>query len=543
MTTARASTRSSPRPARLAAISLVASALGAAALIAPAPAAAAPPERPLFDPTRLHWTIGEHLAIAVPGEVWLDVGRVTEIPILVADPAGQRATPGGTSVTGRVRVEPALVLSGASWAPFSFYRLYADLDLVRHDLAVGDGRAILAADRDGRATTGRFGAMLQALNLVAASEHVAIELGLARSAWGLGLLANPGEPVAFDDDESSPFGTPRTADRNLRAQVAAFPLGRPRPDAAPPLTVALAFDAVIDDDTARFSDGDRAYQGIAAVRGHTGPVAAGFYAVHRRQRHHEGGETIVTVLDVTGRVTLVHRPGLETWLEGEGALILGSSSLAQSPTDPGAFDVGAAGGVLRFGVRAGVFTGVLEAGTASGDDNPFDDQLHTFSFDREYRVGLLLFRELLRAESAVTAANIADPTCRGAPPRGYDALATEGAVRGASYVNPRATFHITPDLRLDLGFLWAASDGDYVDAFQAGLIGGAPVGPRGARAQAGLGYELDAGLRYRLRVGEALVLEARLQGAWCRPGAVFDTARGAAADDLYGLLAELGGRF
>ncbi|MCA9515523.1 MAG: hypothetical protein KC635_11305, partial [Myxococcales bacterium] len=400
-----------------------------------------------------------------------------------------------------------------------------------------------AADDDARRDTGRVGAVLDALDFTAAGDHVALQLGLMRSGWGLGLLANPGELVAFDDDESSPFGYPRQADRNLRAQLAVFPLARARADAPPPLTVALAFDAVIDDDTAHWADGDRAYQGIAAVRGHAGPVAAGFYAVHRRQTHHEGGETVVTVLDVTARASLIKRPGLEAWLEGEGALILGSSSLAQSPTDPGAYDVGAAGGILRFGVRAGVFTGVIEAGTASGDDNPFDDEVHGFSFDREYRVGLLLFRELLRDETAVTAANIEDPTYRGSPPRGYETLATEGAVRGASYVNPRATFHITDDLRLDLGFLWAASDGDYVDAFQSGLIGGAAVGPRGARAADSLGYEVDAGLRYRLRVGSVLVLEARLQGAWCRPGAVFDTADGEAADDLYGLLAELGGRF
>ncbi len=200
------------------------------------------------------------------------------------------------------------------------------------------------------------------------------------------------------------------------------------------------------------------------------------------------------------------------------------------------------GGLARFGLETGMFKGVLEAGSASGDDNPFDDQVRGFSFDREYRVGLLLFREVLRTATAVTAYNVADPAYRGAPPRGFDRIATGGAVRGATYVNPRFTLKPTDGLHVFAGFLYAASDGEYVDAFRSGLEGGAPVGPRGARAADDLGWEVDLGVRYAFDV-ERVRLAVRAEGAWFVPGEVFDDEDGAALNDIFGFWLNLGARW
>ena len=83
----------------------------------------------------------------------------------------------------------------------------------------------------------------------------------------------------------------------MRAGLAFTPLG-PAPANDPtsvPLQAAIAVDGVVDDDTAAWSDGDRAYQVVAAVSGHSGIFRGGLYFAHRWQRHGEGGDTTVTV--------------------------------------------------------------------------------------------------------------------------------------------------------------------------------------------------------------------------------------------------------
>jgi len=498
----------------------------------------------LVDPDRVHMAFGPHVVLALPGELSLVYGTLSPIDIRAEDPAVPSSLPREHFGYARLRLQPSLVVAGADFAPFQVYRFAADIDVLRHVVPFGGGgpRDVLRYDPYARAEGGSLGAHLQALTLQATSRVVAIQLGLARSHWGLGLLANAGEGPRFDDDEASPFGFPLTADRVLRAQVAFFPIAPARADRPAPLTLAMAFDAVVDDDTARWSDGDRAYQGIAAVLGYARPVTAGLYAVYRRQRHHEGGETSVTVVDAHARVDIAQGDAVDAWLEGEAALILGSSSLMRSPLHSGSFDVASTGGVLRFGIRSGLFTGVMEAGAASGDDNPFDDKLRAFSFDREYRVGLLLFREVLRASTAVGAHNLADPDFRGQPPRGFERNATSGAVRGAAYVNPRVSLRAHPRLRVDAGFLYAASSGEYVDPFRSGLEGGAPVGPRGARAKHDLGWEVNLAARYEGRAAP-FTFDARVEFAFYRPGGVFDDADGNPAADVAGIWLHLGGRW
>lgn len=498
-------------------------------------------DRSIFDPERLFFAFGEHVVFALPGETTGLYGHVGELPIDVASEPERDRVPAEDFGRVRLRLQPALTLTGARWRPFAVYQVAADIDALNDLVFVGDGRDPLAHDPAGRTSTGLVGARLQQLYALAAGPTLALKVGLTRSSWGLGVLANAGEEPRPDDD-GSPFGFASRADRVVRAQLAVFPIAARARGAEPPLTVALAFDGVIDDDTASWSKGDRAYNFISAVRGVVDRFQGGFYAVHRRQAHAEGGETIVTVLDLHARLDLVREATLATWIEGEGAVILGSSSLSRSPVHDGAFDVAAAGGVGRFGVKAGVFTGVLEVGLASGDDNPFDDELRGFSFDREYRVGLLMFRELLRTSTAVAAYNLADPAWRGAPPRGYENIATAGAVRGVAYINPRVTVRPVEGLHLYAGLLYAESDAEYVDPFRSSLIGGAPVGPNGALAASSLGLELDFGVRYTVDVGRA-ELHARAEVAWLDPGEVFDRAALTEVDDIVGFWLHLGARW
>ena len=78
----------------------------------------------------------------------------------------------------------------------------------------------------------------------------------------------------------------------------------------------------------------------------------------------------------------------------------------------------------------------LEAGYASGDSNPFDDASTGFSFNRDFKVGLVLWDEVMLFQSQNGAARLADPNLVGRPPNGVDLLPTEGAVTNALYLKP-----------------------------------------------------------------------------------------------------------
>ena len=212
----------------------------------------------------------------------------------------------------------------------------------------------------------------------------------------------------------------------------------------------------------------------------------------------------------------------------------GSTDFARSANRPGDYDIIAAGGVARAGARWSRLEAALESGYASGDDNPFDAELRSFSFDRERRVGLLMFGEALRKVSAVSAFNLEDPTFRAEPSRGFERSATEGALRNAIYLNPRLGLEACDNLWVTLGYLWARAAVDYADAQRSGVAGGQPTGPRGAVEARELGHELNAGLVLDWP-NEWGLLRATAQLAWFDPGEVFDDPDGTPADDMVGL--------
>lgn len=493
------------------------------------------PPSALVDVHRLHFALGSAGVLALPGELDLWLGHVDSIPIAPVDDRDARVAGDAASFV-RLRVSPALTLVDPEGF-FALWRLASEIDVLRDWWMTGDGRDPLAADPRGRSDTGLVGQRLSQVYLAAAGDHLAVQLGLVRSRWGLGLVSNAGDDARVHTAES-PFGVSYQGDHVVRLGLQAHLLGHGL--SRPPLSVSLAFDAVVDDDTARWQDGDRAYQVVAAVQGQLDWLSLGLYAAFRTQDHHEGGTTEVSVIDVTGRLRLAHEDGLEAFIEAEVATIRGRTSLTQSALDAGAFDVAQLGALARFAIETGPFLGVLEVGAASADDNPFDDDQHAFAMDRDHRVGLVLFRELMMANAAVTAANVADPDYRGVPPRGYERLASVGAVRGATYVNPRASFRLSDDLHLYTGFLYAASDGAYVDAFWSGMAGGAPRGPRNGRPATELGVEVDVGVSWRLPSPPTHAWRLKLEGAWCRPGDVFDDASGGAASDIVAMWLQAG---
>ena len=505
-----------------------------------APAQPASPQaaRPVPEP-HLTFRLADGLTLSLPGALRTLAGTVDGMAVAPADPHLSRTTPRDDFGYLRLRLEPGLTYMTSGF--FRVYRLAAEAEFhffptmeeAPHGLEY-DPRWEFREELPNIELTEAY--------LLAAGRDLAIKVGLMRSDFGLGMVSRRAIDASPGSVRRSPFGYGRRGDRTLRLQLAVFPLDPvPAREGAPPtvapLTLVAAGDLVMDDDSARWAHGDRAYQAILGVSGQAEGFVGTLAGLYRDQEHAHGGHTQVGMLLLSASYDY-HSEDADFFAEAELAGIWGETDFSQNALRPGSFEILSGGGVLRVGVRASFFEGVVEGGVASGDDNPFDKKIHTFTFDREYRVGLLLFGEALRASTAVTAYNLADPDYRAEPARGFDRVATGGAVSGALYVNPRIALTPTEGLVFQAGYLYAASERAYTDQFQSGLQGGAAAGPRGALGEHALGHEVDLGVAYRHRF-PGVALQTRAQFAWCRPGAVFDTAAGEAAPPMTGVWLEM----
>lgn len=158
-------------------------------------------------------------------------------------------------------------------------------------------------------------------------------------------------------------------------------------------------------------------------------------------------------------------------IEGEFAAVLGSGDL-----DTGANDVS----ISAFGAQlSGAYTGErlelgLGAGLAGGDKDSDDKELHTFSFDPDFDLALLMFEQPM----PTLAASVANDSNDG---RNTDAVRTGNGLANAVYLRPTVGFRIRDDLAARLSFF----------AAQAAKL------PEAEAADKGYGSELDLQLDYR----------------------------------------------
>jgi len=333
----------------------------------------------------------------------------------------------------------------------------------------------------------------------------------------------------------SPFGTSRYVDQYARAQLVTFPMGKERrgTDTYRPLTIAAAADATVKDANSDWAAGDRTYTGIGAVMVDFTPFKGGVYVAHRVQDHASGGSTAVTAVDIVGDATFSFG-ATSVRLMSEIALIAGETDYAQSVFVDGPLDIFSHGGLVRLGLEHGMLEVALETGWASGDDNPYDSTVRSFSFNPGYRVGVLMFSEVLRTSAAMSAVNISDPDLREDVPRALDKVTHRGVIRDAIYVNPRLAVTPIKDLSFMAGFLMGQSLGDFTDPFWTSVNGGVASGPHGVLKRRDLGYEVDVAVHYRFRVNQAR-LGLRGEFAFFAPGAVFDSPQGESARHVFGV--------
>ena len=134
--------------------------------------------------------------------------------------------------------------------------------------------------------------------------------------------------------------------------------------------------------------------------------------------------------------------------ELELAIEIGGGDLSTGENDISIF---AWGGALNLaGEMCGYLVG-FELGIASGDTDPNDGELTTFSFDRDYNRSILMFESPM----PVLAANVMNSANGG---REYDAVRLGDGISNAQYIRPWVGY--SPMEGLDLEAAWFAARAD-----------------------------------------------------------------------------------
>lgn len=157
------------------------------------------------------------------------------------------------------------------------------------------------------------------------------------------------------------------------------------------------------------------------------------------------------------------------YAEVEGVGVFGSGDL-----DTGVNDAN----IMAFGVMADarVKFDKLEIqgefGVATGDEDPTDREIHSFSFDRDHNVGLFLFEEPM----PTLQTDVQNDTNAG---RTTDAAITGDGISNAIYFKPTLRYHFLPQLSAEASW----------------LVAGQAVDSENGISQGGYGNEFDIALR------------------------------------------------
>jgi hypothetical protein len=395
-----------------------------------------------------------------------------------------------------------------------------------------------------RQQDGAFGGgQLRRLNVEFTTAVGVLRVGRDTSRWGLGILANGGE-----DDATDLRGDQLHGDIVDRLLVATRPLALAGLDV--PLNVAVAVDRVVDDDTVDLSGdrygpcrrptcrhpGDRAFNVIGALLYDGASVQGGTYVAWRSAENREGDDTRATAIDGFVRYEMPDDaedpPLLRPYAAAEFVLVTGWTDIARSTIVPKRSDVQQFGGVAQVGAHLADFTFGADVGFASGDGNPFDARQNAFSMDRDFRVGLILFREYLAAATAAGAFHLRDPGGRDVPSDGSELLPTNGSVRNAVFAQVGVEWRPVEDLGTRLSGLWARAPRPVLDPF-ASFADSQATGLRGASPGGrNYGWELDISARYRILL-ERPGIATLVQGGVFFPGDAFEDPQGHVPAPVY----------
>lgn len=394
-----------------------------------------------------------------------------------------------------------------------------------------------------------------------------LRAGQQGNHWGMGIVAN-------DGDHPSLFGDYRYGNITEQVLFATKPLGIDSP-----FVVALAGNVVYRDNFAILTNGDVAWQGILAAFYEQGPDMLGLYGVYRHQTHDRSSEPNapytefldVGVIDVAGHFARpIDLPRSTAFVYGsvEAAMELGNTNIERTLDDGNttirAYGGAAVAGIVlagrqdvaengRKGARPDLWGRVvasIEAGYASGDANPYDGTEKRFVFDPNHKVGLLLFDEVMRWQTARASAAAQDCgllNCQ-RPFPGANLLPSNGGVFGAEYLYPTFIYRPRHWMDLKLGSVIAQTTADYVDFYRVAKDGAYVNYQGGSSQRHDLGVELDGGFEARVTVSHAnerqpLRLQFGAQAGVLFPGGALADATGATMKTPWVAIGRVGLRF
>lgn len=427
------------------------------------------------------WLVAAALAADPKGDVTGEARAILTLPADFALDADGRMAEWGPALDTRLRL-------GAHGA-WGKVRGAVETDVLS-GLLVGDTWSLSPLDERDRHVLDALsadGITPRKLLLGARLPWFDLEAGLTTSQWGLGMVANAGatDPV---------FGRTDFGDRVLRARLATAPLQ----GGEYPLYVLVAGDRVVADDLARLSDGDVAWQAVAAVLYAKGGLEVtedvrhlGVYGAWRDQVRSDGRILRAGVLDAYGDWTF-DAGGRQVRLAGEAALLTGRTDVARTYLGPEALAIRQGGATARAALSGERVSWELRGAWASGDASTDDAVVGDFRFDRDLDVGMVLFDEIASRVDLAALEASSDPTLGARPPDGIQTLAAEGAFHAAIAVQPVVSVAPARWLDLSAGAVAAWSTQPIADplrTFRAGgtarnRLGDAPDGRY-------LGSELD----------------------------------------------------
>ena len=313
---------------------------------------------------------------------------------------------------------------------------------------------------------------------------LAVQSGITTSHWGLGLIAN-------DGNHEQLFSRTDYGDRVFRTAAITKPMDK--------LVVMVGGDWVLEDDIGGYTDGHMAYQGLASAQYFANKDnAVGFLSVYRKQTKMDTEKSLEgMILDVYAK-GLQSVGNLELYGAVEGVYLHGEHGQISNRMNPDGLAVRSYGTVAQLEVRHQKATVGLHAGFASGDANPSDDVYSTFSIDRDYNAGSMIF-DLHQAATEVATYNlITDPEHAGNPPDGVEFAVTEGAIRQAMYLQPTFTYKgFTDWMDVAVGSVLAWQTVPVSSPFISYRNGGVAVNHLGEATE---GYQLGVELNWAVMI-------------------------------------------
>ena len=373
-----------------------------------------------------------------------------------------------------------------------------------------------------------------------------VQVGQFPNHWGMGLVANSGECTDCVDFGELRFGD--LVDGFLFATRPLTFLG-PRSDLAKDVTMALSGQIIYRDRYAslvtRAGGGlafnDVALQAVGALRWDVSELTRlGVYVARRSQSYAvDQGNLHAWVFDGYLRTEIpLPRWQSSVRLEAEGAEIYGGTTHAAN-LNSGSVRIAQQGLAARGTFVQSGLEAELELGYMSGDQNPFDASGTGFSANRDFKVGMVLWDEVMLFQTQNGARRLGDPALTGRPPPGLDLLPTQGAVTNAAYLNPKVRFTAPVpggSLRAVLGVLFTRAPEPVADPYQS-FLASAPRNAFGVAAGQSYGTEFDAGVTFRAPFGQTrkLGLELGAQYGVLLPGDVFQRSDGRAMGPVHAL--------